>query len=114
MFYRPQLNRTRDNLVQQGWLWWPFLIGSLLDGHSTYRFLTLYGHQAEAHPVIAMVAALTGPLGGAVLGKLGQFAGLLVLSSMLARTPFRRLVLATSAAYLLAASFNYWQLWRYG
>jgi hypothetical protein len=104
-------DRVRDNA--QGFLgahrWWLalFVLAAAADGASTIWFMRHEGADAELHPAIRLIARITGPVVGPVLGKLGQLIAGLGLAVF-----FRRqaalIFLVASVLYLWAAWYNTW------
>jgi hypothetical protein len=89
--------------------YWVFLIllalAATADMLSTVFFMTIDGPQAERHPVIRLVSIALGPVLGPVVGKLCQFAAVVILTVFLRRWAIYIFV-AVIILYAWAAAYN--------
>ncbi len=90
---------------------WPYLVvvclAAAADFLSTWRFMAAGGIEDEFHPVIRLVSQWCGPFIGPLIGKLGQFAAVLMISVLFPRWAVF-LYLTVTAVYLYAAWYNVW------
>ncbi len=76
---------------------------------STVFFMVIDGPQAELHPLIRLISMVLGPVTGPVVGKLFQFATVIVVTVFLRRWALYIFVVviilyAWAAAYNMAAT----------
>lgn len=80
-------------------------VAAYADMLSTIWFMHIDGIEHELHPIIRFVAGAFGPLAGPVIGKVGQLAGILLLTLYLRRLAVYIFV-ATTIMYSWAAWYN--------
>ena len=82
-------------------------IAAAADFWSTYRAMSTEGVESELHPVIRLVSFILGPFVGPLVGKVAQYAALIVVT-VLWRPCARIIFILITALYLYAAWFNLW------
>ena len=83
------------------------LAAASADMLSTVYVMLIYGTQAEWHPTIRMVAMALGPVLGPIVGKLWQFAIIIVLTVYM-RFWAVYIFLTVIVLYTWAAWYNIW------
>lgn len=110
-FLRPIWVRLRWNArtYLSRYRWWltAAVVAAGLDLASTMIFMLRDGVDAEAHPVIRLVAQYCGPILGPILGKACQLAAL-VLVTLYARPLAIPVFVAVTILYGWAAWYNVW------
>jgi len=91
--------------------WWVFLaltaLAGLADMATTIRFMLSSGSEGEGHPAIRLVSRAFGPVLGPILGKLCQFAVVILLTVYLRRCALYIFV-TVIILYMWAAWYNVW------
>jgi hypothetical protein len=83
------------------------VLASLADTGSTIYFMLSRGPGAEGHPVIRLISHTYGPVLGPILGKVGQFLFLIVVTVFLRRWALLIFV-PVIILYGWAAWYNIW------
>ena len=101
--------RLQDNWPGYLATYWAFLVvlalAAVADMFSTVFFMAIDGPHAESHPVIRLLALALGPMLGPVVGKLAQFAAVVLLTVFLRRWAIYIFV-AVIILYAWAAVYN--------
>ena len=103
--------RERFQVNWNGYLaqYWIFLlllaVAAIADMLSTVFFMVIEGPEAERHPLIRLISMVLGPMTGPVVGKLFQFATVIVVTVFLRRWALYILV-AVIILYAWAAAYN--------
>lgn len=106
MTMRERLRQLLHKFHGIGWPAWLFALGLVADLVTTGLLFSAYGSEVEIHPVIHLVGGFAGPWTTAVLGKLGQVAGLMVIALFLEQRGLRIVMAVAGSVYLLAATAN--------
>ena len=88
-----------------------FFIALTADGLSTIHFMLDDGVDTELHPAVNIVARITGPFLGPVIGIIGKFIGGIIVAVYWRRIAWI-ILLVVSIMSLWAAWFNEWG-WQY-
>ena len=84
-------------------------IGAALDAITTAVLSYRFGPEGELHPVVRLMTYIFGPIGGAVIGKIGQVIFAIFVASLW-RPWCRWILLLCGLLYLLAAVSNHFML----
>ncbi|MAE62960.1 MAG: hypothetical protein CMJ18_01705 [Phycisphaeraceae bacterium] len=106
---RPVADRMRAN-YEGYWDRYRLLLAitvaaAVADMISTMHFMILDGIEYELHPGIRLVSHAFGPIGGPMLGKLGQLVAVFVVT-LYCRPLARMVFLTASLTYSWAAWYN--------
>ena len=80
-------------------------VAAIADMLSTVFFMAIDGPQAERHPIIRLISMALGPVTGPVVGKLFQFATVIIVTVFLRRCALYIFV-AVIILYAWAAAYN--------
>ncbi len=107
---RERFEANWDGYLARYWIWLFLLaVAAIADMLSTVFFMVIDGPQAELHPLIRLISMVLGPVTGPVVGKLFQFATVIVVTVFLRRWALYIFVVviilyAWAAAYNMAAT----------
>ena len=93
--------------------WWALsilLIGTILDGVTTYPNVRDFGEATELHPVGRLAMRLLGPGWGISVAKTGQLAAAIFVASLW-RPWCRWLMVLCGLIYTAASVMNYFRGW---
>jgi hypothetical protein len=107
-FYISRLRRNYPGYFRE---FWPYIslsvIASYLDFLTTWHYMKEGGVTDEFHPAIRLVAVITGPLIGPIIGKLSQLLALILLTVSF-REAARIIFIPIIIIYLYGAWYNTW------
>jgi hypothetical protein len=113
------MNRIKERFIQNSkgfwsgyrWMLALYCIALLADGISTIRFMLTDGVETELHPGVNIVARITGPVLGPLIGVFGKAAAGVIVA-IYWRSIAWIILLAASIISLWAAWYNTWG-WQY-
>jgi hypothetical protein len=101
-----RLQANWNGYLTQYWMFLTLLaLAAIADMLSTVFFMVIDGPHAERHPMIRLISIVLGPVTGPVIGKLLQFAAVIVVTVFLRRWALYIFV-TVIILYAWAAAYN--------